>query len=157
LAALKQGVKFDEDEKKNYSTSWEISVKETERMIDYISSLPPHRVKNTLSLNDARRLIVALSRPLAEITSTIQNNIGVAEQRRREVLESTKHEQQLTNNLYIPAVDLQTTPLDYPRTVCTAGSCVKHVSVGGVEKIDYVSRCHPHCYLTGVNKNTELC
>ena len=58
LAALKQGVKFGEDEKKNYSTSWEISVTETERLIDYISSLPPHKV------NDARRLIVELDRLL---------------------------------------------------------------------------------------------
>jgi len=30
LAALKQGIKFDEGEKKNYVTSWETSVKETE-------------------------------------------------------------------------------------------------------------------------------
>jgi len=157
LAALKQGVKFDEDEKKNYATSWEMSVKETERLIDYIKSLPPHKVKNTLSLNDARRLIVALSRPLAEITSTIQNNIGVVEQRRQEVEESIKHKQDLTNNLYIPAVDLKTTPLNHPRTVCTANNCVKHISVGGVQKIDYVRHCHPHCYLTGVQTNVVNC
>jgi len=55
LAALKQGIKFGEEEKKNYSTSWKISVKETEKLIEYISSLQPHKVKNTLSLNDARR------------------------------------------------------------------------------------------------------
>jgi len=50
LAALKQGVEFDKDARQNYSTSWETSVKETERLLNYISSLPPHRVKNTLSL-----------------------------------------------------------------------------------------------------------
>jgi len=157
LAALKHGIKFDEDEKKNYSTSWEISAKETERLIDYISSLPPHKVKNTLSLNDTRRLIVALSRPLAEITSTIQSSIGVVEQRRRDVVESKKHKQDLTNKMYIPAVDLETTPLNHPRTVCTAGSCVKHISVGGVQKIDYVRHCHPHCTLTGVQTNVVNC
>ena len=157
LAALKQGIKFDEDEKKNYETSWETSVKETERLIDYISSLPPHRVKNMLSLNNARRQIVALSRPLAEITSTIQNNIAVVEQRRHEVMESMKHKQDLTDSLYIPAIDLQTSPLDHPRTVCTAPSCVRHISVGGVQKTDYVRHCHPHCYLGGVDTNTVNC
>jgi len=157
LAALKQGIKFDDEEKKNYATSWETSVKETERLIDYISSLPPHKVKNTLSLNDARRLIVALSRPLAEITSTIQSNIGVIEQHRQDVLQSRKHKDDLTNKLYIPAIDLKTTPLDYPRTVCTSYSCVKHISIQGVQKIDYVSHCHPHCYLDGVQTNIVNC
>jgi len=157
LAALKQGVEFDEDARGNYSKSWETSVKETLRLIDYISTLPPHKVKNTLSLNDARRLIVEISRPLAEITSTIQNNISVVEQRRQEVLESTQHKEDLTNKLYIPAIDLETTPLDYPRTVCTARSCVKYISVGGVQKIDYVRHCHPHCYLTGIERNIVNC
>ena len=157
LAALKRGIKFEEEEKKNYSTSWEMSVKETERLIEYISSLPPHKVKNTLSLNDARRLIVALSRPLAEITSTIQSNIGVVEYRRREILESTEHKKDLTSKLYIPAIDLKTTPLDYPRTICTAYSCVKHISIGSVQQIDYVHHCHPHCYLDGVQTNTVNC
>ena len=83
LAALKQGVKFTKDEKKNYSTSWETSLRETERLINYISSLPPHKVKNTLTLNNARRLVLVLGRPLAQITSTIQNSIGVMKQRRQ--------------------------------------------------------------------------
>ena len=119
--------------------------------------MPPHKVKNTLSLNDARRRVVALSRPLAEITSTIQNNIAVVEQRRQEVMESMKHKQDLTDNLYIPAIDLQTTPLDHPRTVCTASSCVRHISVGGVQKIDYVRHCHPHCGLGGVDTGRINC
>jgi len=158
LAALKQGIKFDEDAKKNYSTSWEMSVKETDRLIDYISSLQRHKVKNTLSLNGARRFILVLSRPLAEITSTIQSNIIVAEQRRQKILESTKDKDDLAKNyLYIPAVDLETTPIDFPRTVCTAHGCVKHISVGAVQKIDYKTHCHPHCYLTGVQKNTVNC
>ena len=157
LAALKQRIDFKEEEKKNYSTSWEISVKETERLIEYISSLPPHKGKNTLSLNDSRRLIVELSRPLAEISSTIQNNIGAVEQRRKEVLEWEKDKQDLTNVLYIPVIDLQTPPLDYPRTVCTSSRCVKHISVGDIKKIDYCSHCHPHCYLGNVETNTVNC
>ena len=157
LAALKQGIKFEEKEKNNYATSWEISVRETDRLIDYISSLTPHKVKNTLSLNDARRLILELSRPLAEISSTIQNNIGVVDQRRLEVEESKKHKKDLSNNLYIPAIDLETAHMDHPRTVCTANKCVNHISVGGVKKIDYVKHCHPHCTLTGVQTDIINC
>lgn len=125
LAALKQGIEFTEEEKKNYSTSWEISVKETERLVEYISSLPPQKVNDTdaMPLNDARQLVVALSRPLAEITLSIQNNILAVEQRRRE-LESTQHKEDLVTNLHIPVIDLKTKRLDHPRTVCTAESCV---------------------------------
>jgi len=157
LAALKQGMPFDEEQKKIYEASWKTSVNETNRLIEYISSLPPHKVKNMLSLNDARRLIVTLSRPIAEITSTIQNNIGVVEQRTHEVLESTKHKEDLANNLYIPAIDLKNELLNHPRTVCTANCCVEHISIEGVQKIDYVKHCHPHCHLTGVPTNILNC
>jgi len=156
LAALKQGIKFREEEKNNYSTSWEMSVKETERLIEYISSLQPHKVKNTLSLNDARRLILELSRPLAEI-STIQNNIGVVEQMRREIQEFRKHKEHLIKEWYIPAIDLKTTPVNPPRTVCTAQRCVKQITIEGVQKTDYVQHYPPHCNLTGVQTNVVNC
>ena len=93
LAALKQGIQFDDEQKKQYAISWETSVKETERMIEYVSSLTPHKVKNTISLNDARRLVIALSRPIAEIGATIQSNIGVVEQRRKEAAQAGEREE----------------------------------------------------------------
>jgi len=158
LAALKHGIKFEEAEKKNYSTSWEVSVKETDRLIKHISSLQPHKVKNTLSLNDARRLILELSRPLAEITSIIQENIGVVEKMRKAVLESEKPIEDLMKDLYIPTIDFKFTPLNYRRTVCTAPSCVKHVSVAGFQQIDYVTHCHSPCTCaTGVQTDIVNC
>ena len=110
LAAQKQGVRFREDAKKNFTSSWEFSVKETKRLIDYISSLPPRRVKNSplpddarrrfaayrasrlaifrakknsLLPNDARQDIVVSSSPLGQ--PTIQRNIGMVKQGRQEV------------------------------------------------------------------------
>ena len=81
------------------------------------------------------------------------------EQRRREIQGSRKHNADLIKDLYIPAIDLETTPLDHPRTVCTAQSCVKYIWVGGVKKIDYVTHSHPHCNCktTGVQPNTVNC
>jgi len=159
LAALKQGIRFDEEEKKNYEASWKTSVNETNRLIEYISSLTPHKVENTLSYNNARRFIMTLSRPLAEVMSTIQNNIGVVEQWRHELLESTihGHKHDLTSKLYIPAIDLKTSPLNHPRTVCTASRCVKYTSIGGVQQIDYLKHCHPQCNLTGVPTDIVNC
>ena len=81
----------------------------------------------------------------------------MVEQHRQDVQESIKRKEDLTSKLYIPAIDLKTTPLNYPRTVCTAQRCVKHISVGGVQKIDYVKHCHPNCNLTGVETNIVNC
>jgi len=155
LAALKQGVQFDEEQKKQYATSWETSVKETERMIDYVSSLTPHKVKNTVSLNDARRLVIALSRPIAEIGANIQANINVVEQKKKEIDQAVARKETLTKDkLKVNVLYLETNPLEYPRTVCTDDSYVEYVStgVGGVKETNYVTHCHRHS-----GEHGELC
>ena len=68
-----------------------------------------------------------------DLTSTIQNNIGVIEQRRREIQEFRKHKEHLIKELYIPAIDLKATPVNPPRTVCAAHSCVKYITIEGIQ------------------------
>ena len=43
-------------------------------------------------------------------------------------------------------------PLDYPRTVCTSDKCIRVLMIDGEQKVDYISRCHSHCYLKGVEQ-----
>lgn len=41
--------------------------------------------------------------------------------------------------------------LPYPVTVCTHEKCVEiHQLTGSVYETYYKQKCHPHCYLTGV-------
>ena len=44
-----------------------------------LATIAPHLVENTLSIKDSRRLISILTKPLAEISTTIQENINSIE------------------------------------------------------------------------------
>jgi hypothetical protein len=59
----------------------------------------------------------------------------------------------LSKKLRIPAVDLESTALEHPRTVCTASKCTARIHLHDTVKIDYKTHCHPHCYLNGVAQN----
>ena len=157
LAAVKQGISFNDERRQVYAKSWEKTVSETKRLLQYISSLEPHKVKNTLSLNDVRRLILELSRPLAEVSKAIEINIKLIEDKEKEISASTDHIEKLKGQLYIPQIDLETTPLGYPSTVCTHKDCCKQVQFGGQNKIDYCTRCHEHCSITGAPSDTLDC
>lgn len=77
LAVVKnvaQLVKFWDDEMENFAISWDRSSNETKRMLRHISTLKPHPVQSTLSLNHTRELVLQLARPLAEISKIIQTN-----------------------------------------------------------------------------------
>ncbi len=157
LAALKNGVLFDEKDREDYSASWNRTVNETARLLKYIVSLKPHITQDTLTLNSARTLVYNLSRPIAEISQNIQANIAVLEDKRKEITSSEKSIQDLLKKLYIPTIDLGYKILDYPRTVCTSPSCTELIfykddedGTKKIEKTHYKTHCHEHCYLDGV-------
>ena len=75
LCELKNGIQPSERAKNRAAESWEMTVPVIRRMLSYIQTLPPHDVAETVSLNEARRIIVTLAQPLAEITKIIQVKI----------------------------------------------------------------------------------
>lgn len=150
LAALKQDVQFSNDDRSDFSKSWDRSVKMAGEMLSYISKCPTHKIKETITLNESRNLIMELSKPIAEITQNIQTNIKLAEDRKKELAENRLSLNELKDKLNIPQMDLEPVSLDYPRTVCTQSKCTKVVKFKNIEKIDYITHCHPHCYLQGV-------
>lgn len=85
LAALKHGINFSDKDRQDYDISWERAVEETTRLFEHIQTLKPHKVEDTLSLNDARKLIVDLSEPIAKISQNIQVNIAVVEDKKRKL------------------------------------------------------------------------
>ncbi|CAG8458434.1 11227_t:CDS:1, partial [Ambispora gerdemannii] len=71
------------------------------------------------------------------------------------IKESSETTMQLESKLYIPQIDLAPIRLPYPRTVCTSAGCVKTIQIEqlNIYKTDYITHCHPHCYLDNVKQN----
>jgi hypothetical protein len=153
VAACKQGINFNDRTTDDFEKSWNTSVEQTINLIKRINQFAPHHVTETLSLNEARRLIHEIARPIAEITRNIQTNITVLNEKITE-LNTTKYSiADLSKKLRIPTVDLKCVYLPYPRTVCTANTCRRCIKFEDQVKIDYNTRCHEHCYLQGVAQN----
>ncbi|CAG8615329.1 8808_t:CDS:2 [Ambispora gerdemannii] len=148
LAAVKAGIKFEEMDEQSFAESWKRSVGESVRLLGYLCLRDPHKVKDTLTLNDARRIVINLAKPLAEAERLIKTNIALIDERQKEIDSCNESIQDLNRRLFIPQKDLHSVQLGYPRTVCTA--CRKEVVNG---KINYNAQCHPHCYLSGVACN----
>ncbi|RIA85229.1 hypothetical protein C1645_782329, partial [Glomus cerebriforme] len=149
LAAIKNDIQFTESEERNFAESWKKSVDESLRLIEYLLKRRPHKIKDTLSLNNARNIVIFLSKPLAEIGQLIQMNINLIRQKQGEIDSSSKTIKELQDRLYILQIDLEPVKLGYPRTVCTNNSCVelKQIERTNSIKTDYVKHCCPHCFL----------
>jgi GTP-binding protein EngB required for normal cell division len=158
LLAIKNGFKFDADVQERFAESWKKSSTECWRLITYIvgdasrDPLKPHQLANTFSINEARRIIVQLSQPLADISQLIHDNLRILEKHIGNLRMENQTLDELKKKLYIPIVDLEVTELTQPVTVCTALKCAVGVKVGDRIKWHYRQRCHDPCYLTNVTK-----
>ena len=151
LSALKNGIEFEEKDRQDYAASWNRSVEQTALLLKHIQTLKPHKVTDTLTLNDTRRIVISLSNPIAKISQNIQTNIALLKDHEKEITSFQGSIQDLQKLLYIPYSDLKRRNLDYPRTVCTADKCVEVISNdNGQKQIHYKTHCHEHCYLDGV-------
>ena len=156
LACLSNGVEFGEGDIETYAGSWRKSVEETKRLFQHISTLNPHKVRNTLSMNEARRVILAMSKPLAEVAKTIQQNVQEGNEAKRQIHICDRDMGRLKASLKFSGYDLKRVELDYPRTVCADSQCVKYISIGehGVQNTVYGQICHGRCKLTGIPTET---
>ncbi|RHZ61186.1 hypothetical protein Glove_349g81 [Diversispora epigaea] len=138
LAALRENMKFSEE-------SW--------RLFKHIVSLEPHRTEETLSLNNVRKNVMLLSKPLAEIGQLIQINISIIRDQQREIENTNQSIEDLRSRLYTTLLDLDPKKLDHPRTVCTSESCIKIITFGTnlMKRVDYIKHCHTRCYCVEPN------
>uniref|UniRef100_A0A914XNS0 G domain-containing protein n=1 Tax=Plectus sambesii TaxID=2011161 RepID=A0A914XNS0_9BILA len=152
LCCLHAGENFSGEECKNYAESWNVSERETQRLLEHFEQLPPHEVGNTISLNEARHLILTLTKPLADISSNIQLNIQAIAAEKEKVEKLDSKDAQLAKNLQIPHIALKPVPLGHPRTVCTDAKCTntKPIPNTTARQVEYKTICHDHCYLDNV-------
>ncbi|CAG2163202.1 unnamed protein product [Oppiella nova] len=139
---------FDDTLTRDYEVSWEVSVKECDRLLERIISLSPHIVMETLSLNNAKQHIILLTQPLADIAKNISDNVYECERRKRKIYEFTDDINHLQKDLYIPSVDIESEPLDQPKIVCGDKKCCTQENINGNIKTHFKTNCHSPCYLT---------
>ncbi|XP_063960604.1 uncharacterized protein LOC129268891 [Lytechinus pictus] len=157
LACIKNGVTFGKGEIATYSSSWDKSVEETGRLLKYIvCHLKPHNVKETLGMNETRRIIVAMSKPLAEVGNTINHNLDAARETKAKIIYADTEMNSLRKELKFKGYDIKRMELRYPRTVCAAPECVRYVPVGQskVQNTVYDTICHNRCGRKGVPVET---
>ncbi|GBG75931.1 hypothetical protein CBR_g21173 [Chara braunii] len=148
LAAVKQGVKFTDEEKSDFAKSWTKSSQESRRLMDRLLTLPPHIVQHTVSINEARRLIDNLLEPLTDISKAILANKKAIVEKRREDVSSTNLEE-LKSKLYVPTVNVKYIKLPHPAMVCTGSTCRETVTVNGIHSYHYKNRCCSPCHAKG--------
>ncbi|XP_066260920.1 uncharacterized protein [Euwallacea similis] len=150
LAAVKQGVEFKEGILEANIQSWKYSYNEVYRLLSYIVQLRPHDTKRTVSINHARKMVLQLTQPLAEIVQLVGDNIYELEQHSTQLLMESETLDQLKQKLYMPVVDIRVMELPKPVTVCTAPKCSITYKVANKNKFHYKQRCHNPCYLNNV-------
>ncbi|CAG2106788.1 unnamed protein product [Medioppia subpectinata] len=140
-------IQLDPRFKSSYVESWNRSVEECQRLFDRIIQLPPHKVMDTLSVNNAKQIIQLLIKPLADISKNIADNVNQCERHKIEVNKFKGTIEELNTKLFIPSVEIITVPLGRPQTVCTAERCIERVTTHGVIHTIYKTKCHSPCYL----------
>lgn len=156
LACLKKGIKFEEDEIDLYSNSWTKSRDTTIKLFERVMNIIPHDIKKTLSLNEARNYVFALSKPMGEAIGLINRNLKVVEEKKKELQEFDANIKVFQAQLKFKGFELKIKHLEYPMTVCAADGCKTYEAVGESRERNtiYSQICHDHCYLPGVSIET---
>ncbi|PAV79451.1 hypothetical protein WR25_09422 [Diploscapter pachys] len=157
LCCVHEGEEFAEEEHKNFEQSWTLAVKETEILLNHFErDVTPHIVGQTVSLNETRRLILTLAKPLADISQIIQDNISEVNMKKDMITKLDARKIDLENALMISQIGFETNPLTYPRTVCTGTNCVDIQTLpnSNTTMTIYKTICHDHCYLDGIVPET---
>ncbi|RHZ71060.1 hypothetical protein Glove_262g37 [Diversispora epigaea] len=154
LAADRAGVKFEKGYEE-FSESWRKSVEESSRLLRYFENCKPHKINDTLLIKDVRDIMMRLAKPLAEIGTRIQTNIGFLHDHLKEIENTAETAKNLVDKLYTKQLDYKSEKLRHPRTVCTSPSCVQVSIKNGVEIINYTTHCHDGCGLSGVERNVK--
>lgn len=118
--------------------------------------MKPHETKKTLSLNEARNCLVAISLPMSQSVQLIEINLRRINEIKDERNVTSADIEAFERTLKFKGMELVTKQLPYSRTVCAADGCKKYVQVGqsGEWNTVYPQVCHDRCKLYGVDVQT---
>ncbi|KAK3324526.1 hypothetical protein B0T19DRAFT_464640, partial [Cercophora scortea] len=148
LAAQKKGIDMGHFE--DNIRSWEYSVTECKRLVEYFRGLKPHAVRSTINLNEIRDMVVKLTEPMALIAQKIQTTIAVNNDQIEKLRTTELSRSELEKSLHVQRESVESYDVGDPRTVCTHHDCVE--VRGDFEGRDesvviYKTMCHKPCGL----------
>ncbi|CAF0836353.1 unnamed protein product [Adineta ricciae] len=149
LALCKNNIQVDNEQRESYTKSWDHSVAEYSRLMKTVNACKPHRVRNTISLNEAEQLIRKLPRPIAETAKLIEDNVRLAKDQQGKIRSDVQ-----SSSEGILQNEVRIIRLEHPRTVCVSEKCCRVIDENGKKRIQYLSICHEQCYLNGVQQET---
>jgi len=127
LASINSGLRFEEHFFENYASSWSSSTAEYRRLMEHVLTLEPHKVRNTVSISEARRLIDELGSPVADILMEITTNTARIKEQ-KEFLEKNRNSKEslesLKGKLLTKVIEVDYKQLRFPRTVCASKKCI---------------------------------
>src|SRR3569623_398060 len=144
IYAHHDGVQFSDEEVSGYEKSWNTSQKITASLLEHKKSIKSHKMRDMISLNEARRITSLLSKPLADISRTIETNINALNEKQAELKSLDLTQDGIKSQIFLPQFYIEVEPLDFPRTVCTARKCVVTQPIGNTNILQdiYVRHCH---------------
>ena len=118
--------------------------------------MKPHETKKTLSLNEARNCIIAMSKPMGEAVQLIEINLKKINDVKDQCKVYDADIRTFQDELKFNAFELEIKQLDYPKTVCAAEECKKYVNIGKSRERNtiYQQVCHDRCSIKGVPVET---
>jgi len=129
----------DDEERRSVEQSWRKSVETTKRLLQLAIGVRPHSVIETISLNNARRMIVALCQPIVQTAKWVAVNVRELKRTREKIA------YELSTDLPGGRVEIflrqyRLVQLPYSANVCTSSECCT------IDKgIMYERVCHDHC------------
>lgn len=155
LVARKTGYQFSSKQFHAYRESWEHSAKQTRLMMDRILSLEPHQLDKTLSMYNARKLILEMADPVIKLQLYIKSDIEKIQAKTNQIESLNKTRAELLRQLNIEVETIEKVALSQPATVCTGSKCADKKEFQGNEVLIYRTRCHDQCNLKNIPPNIQ--
>lgn len=144
LVAKKQGYEWKPIQKMLCEESWNYSVKQCVAMFTTIQTFTPHDLDDTISLNNAKKVISELVEPIIRLTQNIEKNIAKIEKNKEKLNRASTTREDLKELVEMEVEDLEKQSTDIPKMVCTNSNCPENV-FRGHEKASYSTVCCKPC------------
>ena len=118
-------------------------------MFELIKKKKPHETKKTVSLNEARNCIIAMSKPMGQAVELIEKNLKKIKDAQDQCQVYNADIKSFQAQVNFKGYDLEINQLTYPMTVCAHLDCKRYVTIGtsGEQNTIYDQVCHDRCNL----------
>ncbi|KAN0039542.1 hypothetical protein ACTA71_007337 [Dictyostelium dimigraforme] len=167
LAVKSQGGYFDQSEQAQYHYSWTKSSVSLKRLLTKIQTIQPHDVRNTISINYAREMILQLAKPMSVCLKNINDNLNEINKHKKKLRKSLHQvslnqnqnitigngsnsfsvndsiSKELQESLFIPIIQVTSMPLSRPKAVCINSFCIEKEKYKMSKQIELPSSSSP--------------